>query len=432
MDIREMTRKEDIMDKIFILQGAAGCGKTTFIEKHGLQDMVISTDAIRHMINPAPQVYDETTHGMVEGYDFSGRTSARAFDIAETICEQRMQRGETIIIDSVAASRKTIGAFIHQAQRYAYAVYYVDMQHGLDVDEVVRRNNSRGNRAVPEDVVRSMFDRCNAYHVGSSERKITKEEMLGYRFIKEENLDAYDKVSIVGDIQGCFGAFHRSGHDDVESNEYVIFAGDLFDRGPDEEASMMFDWLVEHHGDNNKKFVIGNHDSYIRFYGEPEIKLYGRATATTIRCIMKDSENVHGSVKKLHRAAKMIYRDMVPVYAFCYHGKHYVVTHGGMHPSIIDESKVDGGYNMGFISDQNFYYGSGQTVNTGDYSIDIDDIIEHERRDDSPIQIHGHRNEHHHDVHDFKYVYNLETQVEHGGVLSVVDIDAEGLAVNQY
>ena len=421
-----------MVDKMFIMQGASGCGKSTFINDNNLHGYVISPDEIRGIINPSPEVYDRVSRSIVHGYDFSGRTSAEAFRIAQSICAARMKKGETIIIDSVAARRRTIGGFLHEAQVYGYAVKYVDMQENLTLDEIMKRNDSRGIRAIPHDVVENQYRNCNEYRIEKNEEKITRAQMMSMSLVKEHNLDAFDTVSIVGDIQGCFSTFRHSGRNENKDGEFIIFAGDLFDRGPDDEAAPMFDWLLGHHQDEDKAFVIGNHDSYLRFYGDDAHGDYGESTQTTISHIMHDSTMVGNSPKRLHRFSNAIYRSMVPMYAFSFHDRHYVVTHGGMHPSVFDDARVEGGYKLGFNSDQSFWYGTGTTVNTGDYDIDIDDIIEHERHDDSPIQIHGHRNEHHHALNDYRHVYNLETQVEHGGFLSIVRIDGNGINTEQY
>ena len=54
------------MGMLFILQGAPGCGKSTFISEHNLERYVVSPDAIRAMIiTDGTEVYDENRGAMI-------------------------------------------------------------------------------------------------------------------------------------------------------------------------------------------------------------------------------------------------------------------------------------------------------------------------------------------------------------------------------
>ena len=114
-------------NKLFIMQGAPGCGKSTFIRKHNLDDYAISPDDLRQIINPNPLVYDENTGHMVKGYDFSPRTSKLAFRMANDIMSARMRMGQTIILDLTAANRKTISKLLQTARDYNYHIMYVNI-----------------------------------------------------------------------------------------------------------------------------------------------------------------------------------------------------------------------------------------------------------------------------------------------------------------
>lgn len=422
------------MGRMFILQGAPGCGKSTFLERNGLGDFTVSPDRFRRIIDPSPAVYDEASGGMVVGYDFSPRVSALTFQLARAVVSERMDREETVIIDSVAAKRRTISRILAEARSHAYEVYYVDMQKDLTLDEVLKRNASRGIRAISEDVVADKYEACARYDLMKGETRISAEDMLDMMWVEETDLDRYESVRVIGDVQGCFSRLRESGVTDQVGRDDIalVFSGDMFDRGPDDESGPMFDWLADAATADNVFLVRGNHDSYIRWYGvEGGERNYSASTAKTISGVLHGSSKVSGSEKRLRRMSRGIYGRMTTMLPFRFRGGHYMVTHGGLHPSVIDSARgsdVDGlrRYRLGFMSGQEGWYGSGTTVNTGDYRIDIDAIIEHDRSADSPIQIHGHRNEHRHEPDGFSHVFNLETRVEHDGYLSVLRIEDDG------
>ena len=63
---------------------------------------------------------------------------------------------------------------------------------------------------------------------------------------------------VVGDVQGCWGAFRRllSALSFDPQNDHMVFAGDLIARGEDSAAVMQ--WVLDHH--DACSAVLGNHD----------------------------------------------------------------------------------------------------------------------------------------------------------------------------
>lgn len=409
-------------NKLFIMQGPPGCGKSTAIKNANLEKYVISTDALREIIDPSPLIYDEKANGVIESYDFSPMTSSVAFDMALKIMLTRMHRGQTIILDSTAGSRKTISKFLNAASDYNYDVYYVDMIGNLTLQEIQARNKSRGARAVPPMVVGSSYKRIKEYEYKNDERKISFNEMLSMARVDEPDITAdYDKIIVVGDIQGCFDAFK-------DPRTLTIFAGDLLDRGP--KNSQMFDWVQDRLEENasNIVFVRGNHDSYWRSFGHAELgpKLPSKTKASADQ-ILNWSRHVFRKRQLLRQLSSKAYRAMVPFFAFRYAGKRWFVSHGGLYPSILEDSYDYElhEYCLGFASDQDMYYGTGSTIDRGDYEINIDELIrDYDGNGKDPIQIHGHRNEHSFGPYDGDgRVFNLEDGVEQGGHLRVLTIE---------
>lgn len=415
---------------LFIMQGAPGCGKSTFIHEHGLHDLVISPDELRTVINPRPLVYDEDTGHMERTVDFTPRTSRLAFGMADEIMAERMRRGCDVILDLTAASRKTISKLLQTADDFNYRIHYVNMQTGLTLDEVMERNRSRGLRAVPDDVVAKMYGRVESFEYHDGEHAITPEDMLAMRFSHVLNADRYAGIRVIGDVQGAWKRFHASGFDESVARDADILhviTGDINDRG--DGADRMFDWIANNIDRDNLIVIRGNHDNYWRYYGNSRMSGYagGHATKDSINDIHARSGLVGGDWKTMRRIARRTERKFTDFQAIRFHDVMYVFTHGGLEPKMLhDAYNADmDAFDVGFMASEEFQYGSGETVGIGDYRIDIDRIIE-DYDDDNIIQIHGHRNEHRHKPDAFSHAYNLEQRVEYpDGALGMLDINAD-------
>lgn len=415
-------------NKLFVLQGAPGCGKSTFIRDNGLERYVVSPDAVRVMIDPEPLVVDAETGSMVAGYDFTPETSKHAFNVCLEIMRDRMRHGRTVVLDSTAARRKTISSFLNAANDYNYDVYYVDMQYGLSVSEILDRNRSRGARAVPEKVVLGMIDSIRKYEYQGGERLITPDEMLDMMMVPVRDVTGdYDRIIIVGDVQGCFDTFvNTTAYREIDNpRSLIIMAGDYLDRGSGNH--LMFDWLVKHLDNDNLMLARGNHDSYFRLMGHGDMgDGLPRKTVASVKQIIAGSTVLGGKVKHLRKLASRVYHATQPIIPVRFNGMGIIVTHGGIAPSMLGTS-YDGerdAYKLGFNSDEDMYYGAGTTIGTGDYIINIDELIRKHHLDGdngSPLgvnQFHGHRN--HYAVSGTKYApysYNLEANVDKGGAL---------------
>lgn len=414
---------------LFIMQGAPGCGKSTFIKNNNLNDLVISPDELRMIINPNPIVYNASNDRMEHGYDFTSKTSRLAFEMANNIMTERMRKGCDIILDLTAANRKTINKLLHTAYEFNYNVNYVNMQAGLALDVINKRNHNRGIRAVPDDIVHKMYDNVNNYAYTDGENVITPDEMLSMMYITVDDIDGkYDGVRIIGDVQGSWARFHKSGFDTsviLNPNILHVITGDINDRG--EAPDKMFDWVIDNIDRDNLIIIRGNHDNYWRYYGNQNMLGYagGRATKDSMNLIHSKSKHAHGDWHVMRKIAMQTERKFTDFKAIRNHGVIYVMTHGGLEPRFLHNAYNANmnAFNLGFMSSEDFYYGSGTIIGSGDYKIDIDRMIE-DYNDDSIIQIHGHRNNYNYKPDAFKHVFNLEQRVEYDdGALADITIN---------
>lgn len=430
---------------LYIMQGAPGSGKSTFIVDNDLERYTVRMDDLRRAINSDTVLTDMKTGVTEDAMDWSGRNSALAFSMAEEIVSYRMRLGETIILDGINCNRKTIGRILHTAVENRYQVRFVDMQKHTTLEEALKRNAKRpSNRKVPDNVVRSAWDSCNGFKVqsGNGEARIDSEEMLSDRIIPIADADGWSSVNVIGDVQGCWNALRKafvaSGSDNPEygldSSQLYVFTGDLLDRGPANDK--VYEWLTRHCHDHNVVLVMGNHDSYFRYYASEQYEdSLPYKTKISIRQI-RDSMSGSARDKLLRKSSRRVYNSFRKCFIFRRNGRLFLATHGGIDSDVVNANLQDDGLGMGYWSQSYFYYGSGSVSSGGDYAIDIDAMIHRKNQanpDNRIFQIHGHRNEHHVGKYDYDDVWNLENAVEAGGALRMATIDKLGnVSVSEY
>lgn len=416
---------------LYVLQGAPGVGKSTFLRRNGLDRYSVSPDAVRGMLEP-PHVYRPDTGTVEDGFDYGLRRSSLAFEVVRAQCLYLMRNGSTIILDSTAARRRNIGGILQDAHDHRYAVRFVDMQHGVTLDEALRRNHGRGFPSeVPEDVVRRMYRQCDEYRPDAQkgEEKITPERMLEDMAVRPVDVSGYDRVRFIGDVQGCWNALRKavadgSGNPLDDPGTLYVITGDMLDRGDD--ASSVFRFMRMNTGTRNIMYVMGNHDWHLRSYGRAdEYDGLPKPTRASIDAILADPSYA-GGYKQLRRDASRFLARTKPMLVLDYNGTRVVATHGGLHPDMLLDSADPrtGGYLLGLNPLSDFYYGTGTTIDRGDYDTDIDKVI-HDWNDGEHrgllsgtaggrrvVQVHGHRNAAHHPLDRYDDVYNLEGGVE--------------------
>lgn len=430
--------------KIYFMQGAPGVGKTTFLREHDLDRYVVSPDELRHIINQDVIITSrETGESFEDAYDWSDSTSSLAFKMAASIVDDRMRLGQTVIFDGVNTTRKTIGKILNIAEQNRYDIRFVNMQDGLTIDTALKRNSSRTTgRMLPEEDVRRIWDSCETFKVNqrNNEDRITKEQLINDMVIPIVDTDKWKNVHVIGDVQGCWNALRRaffstgSNGGSLDPEQLYIFTGDLLDRGSDNDK--VYEWLTHHCYDDNVVLVMGNHDSYIRYFGEGERqKNLPRKTKVSIEQI-QDRLSSEAKMKELRRSARRVYKSFVKCFMFRRNGRIFMATHGGIDPDVIDSKMTERGLEMGLYAQSYFYYGSGATIGRGDYKIDIDALIHHKNQkhiNDRIYQFHGHRNEYKIAGDAYDDVWNLENAVENGGALRMATIDPLGnVSISEY
>ena len=423
--------------KIFLLAGAAGAGKSTWIAAHPeLADLTHSWDAERRKCGYITYTLDNQP-----ALALSQNTSAesKAIRRVNDCVEENMRHGNTVFIDNMNVLLRNMKTFLEFARKYCYTAYLVDFQGELTLNELYARNRTREyTKQVPEAVIETAYN--NHRELRENWRSILKnyrdvvagyiapDQVFAELFTPVRALDNYHKVVVVGDIQGMGSELEKlidtlspeTGLSD--ENICWIFAGDLFDRGQNPEK--VFDILEPALGTlPNVHLVMGNHERSI-MHTIRGVRRYRDARETL------DALAAHGVYNSRVITMLNIAVNMMP---FTLGHERYFVTHAGVAPQLFTDSHrtlegVGEGYLTGLYADETFYLGSnpypqaraGKTQYAG-YEDTLNDLS----RAAGITQIYGHRpaalgSE------GYSNLIPLESSVEYaGGELSAVVFSRE-------
>lgn len=134
------------MNKIIVMVGAPGSGKSTWVKKYNLPHpcvTILSSDALR----------------AVFGKDENDQTvSAKVFQYMEIEADSLVRNGNTVLIDATNMHRKARKPWVDLAKKYGVVLEaYVFI---VDKDILIERNKKRGaagGRDVPADVIDRML-----------------------------------------------------------------------------------------------------------------------------------------------------------------------------------------------------------------------------------------------------------------------------------
>ena len=124
-----------------MLIGAAGAGKSTFAAKHFEASAVLSSDAYR---------------ALIAGDESDQRATPAAFGRLHRELDRRLGDGRLTVVDATNVerpARRTLLARARAAGLPAIAIVF-----DLPANHVIRQNNDRDGRVVPEPVVRRHLD----------------------------------------------------------------------------------------------------------------------------------------------------------------------------------------------------------------------------------------------------------------------------------
>ena len=218
-------------------------------------------------------------------------------------------------------------------------------------------------------------------------------------------MSSYKKVHHIGDIHGCYTVLQKYLEDNggIKDDEMYIFVGDYIDRGVENVEVVQF--LISIMNRKNVLMLEGNHERWLWFWANDSVgrsKEFELITKPALEAAKVSKKDVRQLYRKFGQCAYYTYGERV-----------FLVTHAGL--STVPE-------NLSFVATEQMIKG------VGDYN-DFEKIAEtfFDTTPNNYYQIHGHRNTKELPVMVNDRVFNLEGQVEYGGCLRCVQVDAEGI-----
>ena len=390
------------MKKLFILRGAMGSGKSTFIKENNLEDYTLSTDTIRLMFNSCVM----TTNYVDMIPQFNNK---KVWESVFYLLEERMKKGELSIIDAMHVNRDNLKVYKKLAERYRYRLYIVDFTD-ISLEELIDRNNKREEtRRVLDSTIKRVYKDLNKEKVPSGYKIIKPEEFKSVVTTKPKVLDKYKKVHIFGDIHGCIEPlkkyFDKNG---IHEDEYYIFTGDYFDRGLNNLE--VFEFLKDLTDKNNFIFLMGNHEDRLYKYACDDMYNLDYSLMKTIEEFNEkiSKSEIRGLIKKFSQITYISYNN-----------KNYLISHGGV--PYIPNKELD------FYSTNSFVYGVDK------YETNIDELYDNymKKQDKKIYQVHGHRNYFKIEADKYKYSINLDGDIENGGNLRILILTNDEKRIEQ-
>lgn len=385
------------MRALLLFRGSAGCGKSTYIEEHGLKPYTLCADDIRMMCS-SPTLQPDGTVGINQAND------KVVWNTLFRLLETRMQNGEFTVVDATNSKTSEMNKYKELAKNYRYRIYCIDMTD-IPIEETKRRNANREElKRVPNEAIEKMYSRFETQQIPSG-IKVLKPDELDTIWYRPTDLSKYKKIHIIGDIHGCYTAlkeyFDMSGG--VKSDECYIFVGDYIDRGI--ENAEVVNWIVEQINYPNMIFLEGNHERWLWMWANDLI-----ARSKEFEFITKPQLDAAKISKKKVRE---LYRKLGQCCYFTYFDKKFIVTHGGI-------SSIPN--NLLTIATEQMIKGVGRYNDA-----DLVDKSFLDTTDNNTYQVHGHRNIVHSPVQTTDRTFNLEGEVEFGGCLRAIEITEGGI-----
>ncbi len=382
---------------LLLLRGSASCGKSTWIAQHGLKPYALSADDIR-LLCQSPVMLPDGTQGISQDND--GVVWKTLFAILEV----RMQRGDFTVIDATNSKISEMNRYKEMCETYRYRIYCVDFTD-IPIEEVKRRNANREVfKRVPEAVIDNMYSRFRTQKIPSGIKVIRPDE-LDMVWTRLFDMSSYKRIHHIGDIHGCNTALQKYLADNggIKDDEMYIFIGDYIDRGLENAETVEF--LMSVMNRKNVLMLEGNHERWLWYWANDAAgrsREFELITRPRLDAAKLDKKQVRQLYRKFGQCAYYRYNDKI-----------FLVTHAGL--STLPE-------NLSFVATEQMIKGVGSY---NDFEIIAETFFD--TTPDNCYQIHGHRNTKQLPVQVNDRVFNLEGQVEYGGCLRCVQVDAEGI-----
>lgn len=385
------------MRVLLLMRGAPGVGKSTFIKDNNLEQYSISADNIRLMIQSPVQMPDGTMQ-------ISQSNDKKVWNLLFDILEERMKRGEFVVVDATNSKTQEINRYKDLAKTYRYRMYCVDFTD-VPIEECKCRNHMRTSyKIVPDEVIERMYARFATQPIPAGVKRIMPDELESI-WIHPLDFSNYKKIHHIGDIHGCNTVLQEYLKDGLKDDELYIFCGDYIDRGMENVAVIQFLYSIM--DKSNVIMLEGNHERWLWYWAHGGTSLSPEFEKVT----RKELEKAEVDPKMV----RMLYRKFGQCAYYTYGDKTVLVTHAGL--SLLPYPSSD----LTKVATDQMIRGVGRYSEYEQVAQTWDNTMPN-----NCYQIFGHRNTEDSPVKMSDRCFNLEGKVEFGGNLRVVTLDETG------
>ncbi|MDW9478987.1 AAA family ATPase [Sinorhizobium meliloti] len=401
------------MRKLVVFRGHQGSGKSYTIEALGLGEWTLSSDAIRSVV-ASPML---TSDGrMIINQD----VNQQVFGMLHDLANQRMRRGETLIIDTTGMQISDFATWRRLAREHRYQTAFVDLS-GVSLETALARQEGRHDlRKVPrtslERFLKIMKDNPLTVEDPARETLILGDEagsqiaaLRSWLEVPVPDLSRYTSVVHVGDIQGCYsvlagpeGPLANGFRDDT----FYVFVGDLLDRGI--ENGKVLRWFVDNAvGRENIVLMHGNHEDHLHRWSRGHDPVSNEFAYRTLPQLEAEGLTPADADRVCDMAREF--------FLYTHDDRKVLVNHAGLSTLPGDPWRV---------SLEQYSRG------TGNWSDDVDS--QYAANVHGVFQVHGHRNEKGVPIRATSLSFNLEDSVEFGGNLRTCTLTRDGWTARSY
>ena len=384
------------MQYLVLLRGAPASGKSTFIKEHKLEPYTLCADQIRMQVS-SPVL---NTSGE---FVISQAQDKYVWETLYVMLEKRMQEGCFTVIDATHYKTSLMSRYKPLVKKYGYRVYVVDFTD-VPYDILVERNSNRPeHQRVPVEVIQKM----RACFTDDTEMRnwctvIKPEEFEDTFTLKPIDLtDKYDNIYVFGDIHGCYTCFKNFiDKHPLDDKTMYIFVGDYTDRGL--ENKEMVQWLLDNYKKPNVILLKSNHTVHLERYANEEWDEIRSHEFKEITAKQLEEFN--------KKDLRQLCRKFIQMSYFKFYDWEFIVTHGGIPGFNLER--------LAYVPTSQFIRGVGKYEDCDN----VDSSFYEYHKDDCVISVHGHRNVRGVKANNTESTYNLDTRIEYGEPLRVLQI----------
>lgn len=172
------------MKTLFVLRGAPGCGKSTWIKQNHFEDKTISSDEVRLVVSG--KRFDEKLNHFVIPQDYF--TQKVTWEVIFHILKRKMQNNqEFIFLDATCSHLKDLRGYVDFVKDFDYKVVVIDFSD-IPLNICQQQNSEREDyRRVPEYAIKNCYDRIKSQVVPENVQVVS---------FKDFNLKDFEKTEI--------------------------------------------------------------------------------------------------------------------------------------------------------------------------------------------------------------------------------------------